>query len=324
MPDMPPNNIDMKKSLFKLLLFFLPFFFIAAVTVIVDPYNIFNIFHVISDEKKFECVNRHDGVTPRGNILWKTIDFQRNPASDILIGNSRTFNISNEELSALFSEDMKNLSLHGGDIEASIELFWMAAKTTNLNLVIMQLDFNNYEAFSTLNLYKPVKDLLDKPSGFFFKWDYLTDVFSLLYYSITNDHKFVERSYMYNDDNWHLTYNYLENLHVTSYTYPDQLYNGLKEISEYCIRNNIRLYFVIAPNFREIDKYIERQELTAANERFKSDLSGLSPLIDLDTASPFTYNKDNFSDHFHLKREMTDSVAHMIHTGILNASPFVE
>ncbi|MBK6344432.1 MAG: hypothetical protein IPF68_00615 [Bacteroidales bacterium] len=57
--------------------------------LVIDPYNFFGVFHVINDKDKFTIIQRTDESSPRGNILWKTIKFRRNPVSKVIIGDSQ-------------------------------------------------------------------------------------------------------------------------------------------------------------------------------------------------------------------------------------------
>lgn len=306
----------MIKSFFKIILFLTPFILISLFMVIVDPYNIFKVSDVIPDEDKFTNASRFDGVTPRCKILWNTVDFIDHPVSGVLIGNSRTFNISNETLSKEFSSDIKNLAIHGGDMRSSIDLFWMADEAADLKLAIMQLDFNNYYAFTNVNQYAPVRELLNQPTKFFFKWDYLADSFSLIYYHITRNRKYIDKYADVLEDHWEETLLYVNYLFSTPYHYPHSFYDELKEISDHCVEKGIDLYFVIAPSYYELTSFVEKYGLTDHYARFKSDLEGLSSTIDMNEFTSFTSDKGNFSDHVHVKKAFSDSLVYMMHEQI--------
>lgn len=311
----------MIKTFFKILLFLIPFILISLLMVVVDPYNLFKVSHLIPDEDKFANASRFDGVNPRCKILWNTLDFMEHPTSGVLIGNSRTFNISNETLSKTFGIDFKNLAIHGGDMRSSIDLFWMADEAADLKLAIMQLDFNNYYAFTNVDQYSPVRELLDKPSNFFFKWDYLTDCSSLLYYHITRNTKYIDKYVDVLEDHWDETLEYVNYLFSTPYHYPQQFYDELQKIANHCMEQGIKLYFVIAPSYYELNSFVEKYNLTEQYQRFKSDLAGLSPSFDMNDYTQFTMDKSNFSDHVHLKKSFSDSLVYMMHNQIMT---FVE
>jgi len=307
------NFIFLKALWNKLILFFLPFIFISLIIFIVDPYNLFYVSHIFSDSAKFKCVNRSNSSSPRGNILWKTVDFRRNPTPIIILGDSRMADVNPECFGKKLGSKVTNLAVPAGNNQTIIDLFWMAAGTTDLKTVYIQTNFNRYNAVFNFDLYGPVKQLTDKPFYYFLKWNYIQDAFSVMYYSFFRDEKYVSQSYKYRDDNWQATDQLIRNeLSGFDYVYPTKINADLQRIVGYCREKHISLHFVIAPDFYETHSYIKIFRLEKEYQRFKKDIYTLGPTVDLDNGIPFSFNKNNYLDHYHIKPQMADTLVSMI------------
>jgi hypothetical protein len=183
----------------------------------------------------------------------------------------------------------------------------MAAKLTKLENVIIEIGFSQYNALSNFDLYGPAQQIINKPSNYFFNWTYIKDSFSVLYYSITNK----IQSYKDINDNWEFAERSMSNL-FSSYVYPKQSYHDLAEIVAYCNKKKINLVFVIAPDYFELHSIVRKFNLENDYIRFKTDIGELGNVIDLDNGQPFSFNKNNYSDYFHIKPHMADTLVSMI------------
>lgn len=300
----------MKEAIGKLLLFLAPFILVAFFIILVDPYNLLNISHLFTDEAKIKCLNRTDETTLRGNLLWKTIEFKRNPVPNILIGNSRTAEVTDSCLEKKLGGGATNLAFPGCNLRTSIDLFWMAANAIKLENVIFQIDFNIYNAQRNPDLYESTRQIITKRLQYFFDWNCLKDAIAVFYYSITLNKKFVSRSYSHRTDGWDLTESFLKNK-FSAYTYPKDLHNKLIEISDYCKSKNINLIFLIAPNYQDVKTYVKSHDLEDEEDQFKSDLRALGTTVDLDNGQAISFNKENYFDEFHLKSQFVDSIISM-------------
>jgi hypothetical protein len=310
----------MKEMFKKLLFFFSPFILIAFLTVLADPYNMFNIIRLVNDDTKIKCLNRTDATSPRGNLLWRTISFQRNPTPNIMLGTSRMGEISDQSLGKYFGGKATNLAFGGANLRVIKDLFWMAANTTKLKNVIIQAEFNTYNALSNANLYEPARKIIDKPSSYFLNADIVSDAFALLYYSITKNEQFVQRSYKYRIGNLDGTDKKLLNGFFQGNVYPEEYHKELVKISEFCRKENINLIFFIAPDYYEVRNYIQDNNMEKEYDRFRSDIYELGNAIDQNNGIPFSFNKDNYLDFFHMKFELTDTLLSMIFEPYLHDS----
>jgi hypothetical protein len=301
----------------KILFFFSPIIFVSLIVFIVDPYNLFNVSKLFSDQAKIKCLNRSNSSAPRGNILWKTIEFRRNPTPNIILGDSRMVDVNPATLEKKLGSKVTNLAITAGNIQTIIDMFWMAAKSTELKNVFIQISFNRYNAIFNFDLFGPTKQLIDKPFYYFLEWNYIEDAFSVIYYTSTKDEEYVKQSYKFTIDGWYKTEKLLiKELSEFDYVYPKEYYLNLTKIANYCSRNHINLQFIIAPDFYETSCYIKAFHLGKEYLQFKQDIAGLANTIDLDNGMPFSFNKNNYKDYYHINPLIADTIISMIYQKI--------
>jgi hypothetical protein len=103
----------------------------------------------------------------------------------------------------------------------------------------------------------------------------------------------------------------------SNYEYPSIYYEGLKEISNYCKENNIKLIFFIPPTHVEQQQSVINFDLAEEEVRFRDDIKKLGTLYDFDYPNEITKNKTNFSDPLHPNDSIVEIVTQEIVTGNL-------
>ncbi|MCD6201355.1 MAG: hypothetical protein J7K46_06060 [Bacteroidales bacterium] len=312
----------MLKAFKKFLFFLTPFIFLSLFIFLVDPYNLFNVSHIFNDQVKYKCTNRSLAVSPRGNILWKVIAFERNSTPNLLLGDSKFENISSECLEKVMGGESYNLTIPGGNYQTLIDLFWMAAKSVKLENVIIEVSFLSYNAsYNNVDLYTPARQIIDHPLKYFFNLDYLKDSFFVLYYYITKNEHLVDWRSKLPDDPWQRSGKWITSVFSQkNYVYPEKYFNKLMNIATYCKNKHINLIFVIAPDYFQMHTLIKNNKLENEYKRFKQDIKKIGKTVDLDTGLPISYNKENYYDYLHVKPELEDSLLMMISPTILSDS----
>mgnify|MGYP001593967187 FL=1 len=103
----------------------------------------------------------------------------------------------------------------------------------------------------------------------------------------------------------------------SNYEYPTTYYEGLKEISNYCKENNIKLIFFVPPTHIEQQQSVINFDLAEEEVRFRDDIKKLGILYDFDYPNEKTKNKTNFSDPLHPNDSIREIVTQEIVTGNL-------
>ena len=304
----------MREILHKLLLFLSPFMVISLFTLMVDPYNLFNISTIVSDEIKIECLDRNNNVTIRAYATWRTLNFLSDPTPNIILGDSRIAYISDTLFEEKLGGKVSNLAIPLGNIKTIIELFWMAASSTELENIIVQINFNRYNHAVNDDLLLPVRQLIEKPYSYFFNAKYVKDSFAVFFSSLKKNNQFANRMKPQIVDDWKFSeQSIIRNFKYPGYIYPQNYYDELKKISTFCLNEDINLLFVITPNYYDVHQYIESFNLENEYERFKTDLRSLGTTIDLDDGLPISYDDDMYADHFHFQPHLADTLISLIY-----------
>jgi hypothetical protein len=303
----------MKKYLLRILLFLSPVILCLVLIVVVDPYEFVNVFHFISDIDKSKVINRSDESAPRGNMLWRTIHFKRNPQKIMLIGDSQGKNLRTDMIKAYSGESVFNYCVAGASFESLFEMFWFASKQIKLEKVYFQVAFMNYNLNRSYNIFHFAKDYMDHPYKYFTTKEIYYDAFINIAYFLTHDAKLISDSYEFTPiSEMNALAEYRLDLFFSNYVYPDSYFQELKKIKEYCSANNIDLKFIILPTYFEVDRYLEQQDLQKMKDRFKDDIKSLGYTYDLDVPGEIKSKRENFIDYFHPIHPIMDTLVRMI------------
>jgi hypothetical protein len=297
----------MGKYLKKGFLFSIPILIYFLMILIIDPYEFINGFRIISSKDKLKVINRCDESSPRGNILWKSIHFKRNPVPNLIIGDSQGKRIDTEAIKNLTGEDYFNFCVPGSSYETMFSIFWDAVKTTKLKKVYFQLAFMNFNSFRSYNLYHFAEDYHKEPYRYFTTKEIFFDTYSNLYYQLTADTAYLQRSYEYEPLEYRdkLSEERLK-LFFSKYEYPESFIVEFEKIADYCELNNIKLNFLIFPSYKKVDEYLIKKGLQSMEEKFKNDLKAIGKTFDYDVAGSISDERDNFLDYFHPKMHLID------------------
>ena len=88
-------------------------------------------------------------------------------------------------------------------------------------------------------------------------------------------------------------------------TYPDGYYNDLKDISTYCLENNIKLIIWIPPTHVDFQNRLNQYNLDEAKSVFLNDLKSLADVYDYNYQNELTMNKDFFRDPLHFTQDIS-------------------
>lgn len=145
---------ELKHLVRKLGLFLLPFAVYACAIVVIDPYNYFGVSHVISDGLKSDISYKLNYA------MWDMIEYRRDPAPNILLGDSRMMGLDAEDIREVSGHDFENLAYGGGSLKEAIATFNYADKLTDLKRVTIGLDINTYNGSDTKDRVSEVEGAL--------------------------------------------------------------------------------------------------------------------------------------------------------------------
>jgi hypothetical protein len=306
----------MKKYLHRLFLFTLPFLVVFLFIAIIDPYEYINVLHVVDTETKVRVLQRSDESSPRGNLLWKCLRFQRNPARKVIIGDSQGSRFDSRQISELSGDEYFNFCIPGASYETIFDVFdFITANQNDLETVYMAVSFMNFNVSRSYNIFHYGIDYIEKPYLYFMSKDILADTYVNLMYSVTGNPNLVQRSYAYMDPALVDTKMAATlDMFFGDYGYPDNYCRGLEAIVEYCSEKNIDLHFIILPTYKAVDEYLATHDLLDEEQRFKEFIKSLAPTHDYNVPNKYSANRTCFVDYFHLRQEYIDEISQQIWT----------
>lgn len=302
----------MKKIYLKLIIFVSPFIINVLLIIIVDPYNFIGLSKVISDKVKVKCIERNNETKPRGNVCWKTLEYERNPSKNVLIGDSRLTQIDNTLDGQVFGQDVYNYSISGNDFPTARDVFWEIVKNKKVEKIFFQLGFVSFDQNVDYNLMSFIKKYKRDPLKYFYDKSIIKDTWVILYYLITKDENYVDINYHErNIDMMHRSEVLLKR-QFEHYNYSKEYERALIKISKYCKENDIELIFILLPKYQQFNIFLHDYNLTEDYNNFVKLLSESGKLINLDNMDEFSSNRENFRDYFHYRKEMLDSITYLI------------
>jgi hypothetical protein len=291
----------------RLFLFFLPCAIYAGFICACDPFNFISTRSLISDQVKLPLAN------VLNMCLLKMIRLRREPAPNIMLGDSRMLEILDNRVSQMKGERYANMAYGGASLRECIETFWFASRLTQLHQVYLGVDleiYNDYNLFDRTETYRSVED---NPALYFINRTVFQASAYSAYTAFTRktlklDAVNVDRKTFWNNElNGPQTTRLLQN-----YLYPTNYHAELLKIGSYAKQHGIDLTFVIFPTHTDYQARFEAFGLQSQQARMREDLAAIAPVIDFDYPNDLTRDEANFRDPVHLAQhaltEITDEI----------------
>ena len=292
-------NNDIKILLRKGFVFMLPVLAWITIVVIVDPFNYFNISQKISENAKLESAQKLN------SLLYNVINFKNSPSPHIIIGDSRIRKLPTDRIKELSGDDYYTLHANAAKLNEIIDLFWVADEYSELENVILGVNFNLYNEYAYSDRVTDAKELIKNPLIYIFNLDVLETV----YLAVKNDLFGIKKKEKRDGKLfWKYTINTVASNHYSKWKRPEGTLKRLKEISDYCKQKNINLNLIIVPHHKEFHDQLIKYDLSRSEINFKNEIKEIGKVIDYDFPNRITNCKNCFGDPLHTN----DSVSKVI------------
>jgi hypothetical protein len=293
----------------RLVLFFVLIFIVVVPPVFyVDPFGVFAKPSVISEPIRSQYAQQVN------QVFWKLPAYNRDPAPNILLGDSQMARLSDQDIASVTGQKYSNLAYGGGTLRESISTFWFASQRTRLRRVFFGISFMEYNAYSRDRVTQ-AEEIVRNPALYFLNSDVLEtteyDVAETIFHHHTNLGPTMSR-----DAFWASQLDYL-NTRFKRDASPGTLKDDVRKIVEYCRARGISILFIIPPQHAEVRHRIQELGVEGQYQQFKSDLASMAPVYDCDIDSDLTRDKNNYGDPFHL----TDSAARQLVADLWSGNP---
>ncbi|MEL6591963.1 MAG: hypothetical protein AAFQ68_17850 [Bacteroidota bacterium] len=286
----------------RLLVLSLPFWLVFAGVAMIDPYD-FVSQNASIDRSEKEYIAFHLNYT-----LWKYLRYQEAPIERILLGDSRMEGLTEEQMLRITGKPYFNFAFGGGTVPEMIETFWYATKHTKLESVSFGINFGRYNAFNNDNRCREAKELIAHKHRYFIHPSVLKSCFYILKDQMSGSQTQLTKPMMDKEAFWKHQLGFLAQTFYRDYAYPEEYYQQLQEVVEYCKEQGIDYQFIILPTHVELQEQILVYKQEEAYARFRQDLENLGPVHDFHQADSLTLNKDLYKDPFHFGPKVGDQV----------------
>jgi hypothetical protein len=298
----------MRRLLLKSCLLALPFAVIAAIVVLVDPYDYF----AWNDGRTSQT---WDDIASRTLMpLWKLSAYRRHPAPNILLGDSRMGALDAERVSAVTGERYANLAYGGGSLDEAIRTFWLADHWTPLRSVTLGVNLDLYNESNAKDRVSAVAKILNNPALYVCDRVVLGTVWNGFAYRLTGHRPELGVPSMSRDQFWRFQLEVTARVAFENYRRPETQRRRLEEIAAYCRKRGIRLRIVVFPEHRDLVQVQSHYRLEDERLRMVADLRRLGDTTDLRNDS-LDADRARFIDPFHFNHAVGDTIIRRVWGG---------
>jgi hypothetical protein len=283
-----------------------PFLVVAAMIVVIDPYNFWRVSRAIPDDIK---IKTSIALNP---CIWRMIEYRRSPRPNILLGDSRMGALSQDEVSGVSKQPYANLYYGGASLNEMIDTFWYAASLTKLQNVYMGINFTLYNDYNYTARTETVQALFDNPLLYFTNRSVLKAAYYNAQMALGGTDPKIGVPTVNRDLFWQQT---LSSGYYRQYVYPVRYRKRLRSIADYCRKNSIRLHFIIFPQHIDMQARISHFHLQDEYDKYKRELAEFGATYDYDYKNELTINANDYRDPIHFTPRVTSVLIREIWSG---------
>jgi hypothetical protein len=281
----------------RLALLGLPLALALTFILVIDPYNFWGYSRLIPNETKEPIALLFNPP------FWKLNKFEREPAENILLGDSRMIAMNTGLIREITGEDYANLAYGGGNVREAIETFWLAAEKTTLRKVYLSINLDKYNDYEITDRTVFYKSTGKNPFLYFLNYDVWTAAYHNADVHFNRKNFQLGKPNVSKDEFWREGVE-VETRYYQKYAEPKKYRDELTKISAYCRARNIELTFVIFPTHLDLQRVVDQTNMRGQREAMVRDLRDWGRVYDFDWENEMTANKDNFTDPFHFTEEI--------------------
>lgn len=288
-----------------------PFAALALLLVAVDPYNYFGVSRVFPEAAKL-------AVSYKLNYaLWKLVRYDRAPAPNLLLGDSRMNLLTPALVREASGLDYANLSYGAGTLPEMCQTFWHATERTSLSNVYMGVGFSLYNLANSSDRVSGVRAVLRNPLLYLVNRNAWQAAIRLMRGQGRTGAGALDRPSMSPEDFWNHQLTETTRRYYGHYVYPESFRQELERIAAWCRAHKVKLVFVVLPNHTDLQDQVAAYGLEDAHRRFLADLHALGTVLDFDQPSDLTRARENFNDPYHF----TPAIARQLVRAIWSPDP---
>jgi hypothetical protein len=306
----------MIKFAIKLFVFFIPFLILITIEILIDPFNYF------TEEKNKALLEKKEEISLKTNpYLYKLIEFDRNPCSIIILGDSRMDELNPSKFEKYGKEKVSNLAIGGGTVQDAIEILNYISDKHKINKIYWGISIETYSGTRLRDRATPSIEI--KKSSLLYLLNRYTFSSTMLICRSMLLHEQIDlyKPPFSREDFWQNQLD-LVSRYLSNYSYPENYYKELIKIANNCLVKNIKLVFVVSPTHVDLQKKIHEFKLDEQDKKFKVDIGTFGDVYDFNFPNVITNNKNNFNDPFHFNDSISNIIVKEISTNRIQYSKY--
>jgi|GEM_PF-863971 len=274
----------------------LPVLVVFAFVAWVDPYCLYHTGGPISSELKEKNLYHSGRTMPFSNMMWKLVDYRRNPNANVLLGDSRLSYFDLDSLEQLTGDRYFNFGIPGGNYTSIDHLFRYADSLAALENVVIQVAFRGLHVSQNFDIYEEPAALLERPYSYVYNRRVMEaaglNVFSSVFPTALN--------YDAPDASQWRSVLDAERANATHWMIDSTVFDRLQYIADRCKTRGIRLVLVEYPTHPDLQRIMSEAGLTQQREAYLARLRTMAEVIDLDVPGMFPTDRSFWRDPLHL------------------------
>ncbi len=294
----------------KSFLFGIPFllWIIAAITI--DPFDYFDLSHVIPEPIKVA------NAASLNEMLFNMMKEVHHPSENLIIGDSRVENFSLDQIKAITGLNYHRLSSNALKLNEAVDLFWFANKQKRVSHVVFGLNFNQYNEYAFADRAHSVEAVIRNPLLYVFDRSVAQAAYYVLKAYVSGKPAFSSVPPMTREEFWNYIVTVRATEHYSRYQHPDRLYRRLQDMVAFAKAQHTEVTFVIVPHHTDFQRRVQDFGLDVEADRFRQDLKELAVrVVDYDYPNEITANRSNFKDPIHCNDAISSIIVNEVFSG---------
>ena len=288
-----------KHFLLRSLLLIVPFALLLGVVWLVDPYGMFHADGVVSAETKRKNLDHSGRTMAFSNVMWKLLEYERDPAENVIFGDSRLSYFDLDHLENVAGADHFNFGVPGGNYRTISDLYELATEIRRPKNVYIQVGFRAMRPGMDWDLVHEARTLAEKPLLYLTNRRVLEATALNLYSTWFPDR--VKHDEL-PPDQWERVLG-MEAANIDGFSLDESIFAMLEEIAEDCRKYGSKLVLIEYPTHPDVSDMYEEAGLMDLRQQYVARMSAIAPFIDLDQPGLFPSSKDYWRDPLHLTVE---------------------
>jgi len=294
----------------KGLLFAIPFMVWILAVILVDPFDYFDVSHIISEPVKVA------NAASLNEMMFNMLKEVHQPSENLIIGDSRVENFSLDQIKQITGLEYHRLSSNALKLNEAVDLFWFANARKRLSRVVFGLNFNQYNEYAFADRAHSVEAVIHNPLLYLFDRSVAQAGYYVIKAQLTGKQAFSSIPPMTQEAFWNYIVTVRATEHYARYRHPDELYRRMQEMVAFAKAQGIEVTFVIVPHHADFQRRVQDFGLTDEAARFRRDLNDLGVrVVDYDYPNRITSDRSNFKDPLHCNDAVARAIVDEIFTG---------